>query len=147
MGKLALLGGTALGLLPLAGCPTVDLGDTPSDIGLCNPPGGPDYFQTMIWPEYMKVSPTGMALDPMRSCTRAGQCHNEAGGNPPNFKTMPPDFGLNYRQAQGYLNCGDPMMSELLIKPLTGTTPHGGGDLIPANDPSVAIFLGWFEEP
>ncbi len=112
-----------------------------------NPAGGLEYFQTMIWPEYIKASPTGMALDPMRSCTRAGQCHNEAGGNPPNFTTMPPNFAANYRQAQGYLNCGDPMMSDMLTKPLTGTNPHSGGDLIPANDPSIQIFLGWFEEP
>jgi hypothetical protein len=139
MGKLALLG-TALGLLPLAGCPTVDLGDTPSDIGLCNPAGGVEYFETMIWPDYVK--PT----DPARGCTKAGQCHNEAGGNPPNFKTMPVDFALNYRQAQGYLNCGQPMMSDMLTKPLAGINAHGGGELIPANDPSIQIFLGWFEE-
>jgi hypothetical protein len=39
------------------------------------------------------------------------------------------------------------MMSEMLTKPLAGTNPHGGQDIIPANDPSIEIFLGWFVEP
>lgn len=139
MGNTALLW-MALGPLLLAGCPTVDLGDTPSDITLCNPAGGREYFDTVIWPDYIKPN------DPVRGCTRAGGCHNEAGGNAPNFRTMPVDLAFNYRQAQGYLNCGQPMASDLLTKPLTGINAHGGGDLIAPNDPSVQLFLDWFAE-
>ena len=128
---------TALALL--AGCPTVDLGDTPTDIGLCNPSGGLDYFQNVIWPNY--VRPT----DSAKGCTRSGGCHNEAGGNALSFKTQPaPDFPFNYRQAQVFLNCGTPTASQMLTKPLSGQEPHGGGDLITNSDPAYQMFLDWF---
>ncbi len=129
----------ALALSLLTGCPTVDLGDTPSDIGLCNPPGGMTYFQTKLWPEF--VRPT----DPVKACTKAGSCHSETGGNALSFKTMPVDFAFNYRQTQIYLNCGTPMASELLTKPLSGVDPHGGSDLFAPGDPGVAVFLDWFK--
>lgn len=129
----------AAALLPLAGCPTVDLGDTPTDIGLCNPPGGIDYFTNVIWPMY--VRPT----DATKGCTRTGGCHNEAGGNALNFKTQPPDFPFNYRQAQVFLNCGTPSASQMLTKPLGGMEPHGGGDLITTSDPAYQAFLDWFQ--
>lgn len=127
-------------VLLLAGCPTVDLGDTPTDIGLCNPVGGVDYFRDQIWPNY--IQPTNTT----RGCTKSGGCHNEAGGNALNFRTQPVDDAFNYRQTQIYLNCGQPMMSELLTRPLAGIDAHGGGDLIPTGDPSVQIFLDWFAE-
>ena len=94
----------SLGMLAalLMGCPTVDLGDTPSDIGLCNPPGGRDYFEQQVWPNFV------VRGDPNMSCTRTGGCHNEAGGNALGFRTMPVDFAFNYRQTQVYLNCGTP---------------------------------------
>src|ERR1043165_9789379 len=76
-----------LATLVFAGCPTVDLGDTPSDIGQCNPPGGEDYFETMIWPNYLNANSP--------ACTSAGGCHNEAGGNALNLRTQPIDFQLN----------------------------------------------------
>lgn len=128
----------AIGLL--AGCPTVDLGDTPSDINQCNPPGGRAYFDSMIWPSY--VRPT----DPAKGCTRAAGCHGEAGGNAPNFKTNPVDLAFNYRQTQVFLNCGTPEASPFLTKPLAGEDPHGGMDIFPdTNDPAVQIFFGWFQ--
>jgi hypothetical protein len=125
-------------VLPLVvGCPTVDLGDTPTDIGLCNPPGGVDYFTDVIWPEF--VRPT----DATKGCTRAGGCHNEAGGL--SFRTQPaPDFPFNFRQAQLFLNCGNPMQSLFLVKPLAGMEPHSGGELIQPSDDAVAKFLAWF---
>lgn len=126
-------------LLLMTGCPTVDLGDTPSDIGLCNPPGGLDYFRDEIWPNF--VRPT----DAAKACTKAGGCHNEAGGNALSFKTTPVDFTFNYRQTQIYLNCGQPMASELLSKPLAGIDPHGGMDLFQPGDAGVMSFLGWFQ--
>jgi hypothetical protein len=114
----------------LSGCPTVDLGDTPSDIGLCNPQGGLAYFQTEIWPKFVGAG----------QCTKAGACHSETGGNALSFKTMPIDYPFNYRQTQIYLNCGQPMASELLTKPLAGQDPHGGGDIaVP-----VDVFVQWF---
>jgi hypothetical protein len=129
----------ALGLL--AGCPTVDLGDTPTDIGLCNPPGGVDYFTDVIWPDMVRPS------DGTKGCTKAGGCHNEAGGNGLSFRTQPaPDFPFNFRQAQLYLNCGNPMQSLFLTKPLSNVEPHGGNDLIDANADSAIVdkFLAWF---
>ena len=126
-------------LATLAGCPTVDLGDTPTDIGLCNPAGGLDYFTDVIWPNFVRPN------DPAIGCTRAGGCHNEAGGNGLSFRTQPaPDFPFNYRQAQLFLNCGTPGASLLLTKPQSGTEPHGGGDLFGAGDPAVQQFLDWF---
>ena len=128
--------------LPLvAGCPTVDLGDTPTDIGLCNPPGGPDYFRDVIWPDFVRPS------DGQKGCTKTGSCHNEAGGNGLAFKTSPaPDFPFNYRQAQLFLNCGTPEASLLLTKPLDTTEPHGGGNLIISgtDDALIQKFLAWF---
>lgn len=126
-------------LVLLAGCPTVDLGDTPSDIGLCNPAKGIEFFETRIWPEFIR--PT----DAAKGCTKAGNCHNEAGGNAMNFRN-PPDFPFNYRQTQIYLNCGQPMMSELLTRPLRGVDAHGGGDLWDPGEPGVMTFLEWFQE-
>ncbi len=125
-----------LALVCLSGCPTVDLGDTPSGIGLCNPPGGADYFQTMIWPQFVQ--------NPKKACTTATGCHGEAGAGILKFKTMPVDYGFNYRQAQVYLNCGTPMQSELLTAPLSGTDPHGGGDIFSPSDPQVQVFIDWF---
>jgi len=125
------------GVALCAGCPTVDLGDTPSDIGLCNPPGGIDYFKAEIWPNFVRHGTAN-------ACTKTGACHNEAGGNALGFKTMPVDDAFNYRQTQIYLNCGTPEASELLTKPLSGMNPHGGGDLIPMGDPAETVFLNWF---
>lgn len=122
----------------LTGCPTVDLGDTPSDIGLCNPPGGIEYFTDEVWPNF--VRPT----DGMKACTKAGGCHNEAGGNALGFRTSPLDMPFNYRQTQIYLNCGQPDASELLTKPRAGINAHGGGDLIAPGDAAEMVFLGWF---
>jgi hypothetical protein len=128
----------------LTGCPTVDLGDTPSDIGLCNPPKGIDYFKTEVWPKF--VRPT----DATKGCTRAGACHNEAGGNLLNFRggatPSATDFTFNYRQTQIHLNCGNPEASPLRTKPLSGLDPHGGMDLIQPGDAADMAFLMWFDE-
>ena len=50
-----------LATLVFAGCPTVDLGDTPSDIGQCNPPGGEDYSDVFTTQE-AKIRETYDAL-------------------------------------------------------------------------------------
>jgi len=128
----------------LAGCPTVDLGDTPSDIGLCNPPGGIDYFTTEVWPKFVRPA------DTTNGCTKAGGCHNEAGGNALGFRggvnPTTTEFSFNYRQTQIYLNCGNPEASPLLTKPLSSMDPHGGGNLIQPGSEPETVFLMWFEE-
>jgi hypothetical protein len=123
--------------LALTGCPTVDLGDTPTEIGLCNPPGGLAYFQDKIWPSYV-IRDNGST-----SCATVG-CH-VAGGNGLDFPAQV-DYAAAYRRTQIYLNCGTPDASPFLTKPLAGIEPHGGGDIFPnQNDPAVQIFLAWFQ--
>jgi hypothetical protein len=124
-------------LVALSGCPTVELGDAPADIGLCNPAGGLPYFQDVIWPEFIRPSNT------TTGCTIGG-CHG-AGGTSPRFTTSPVDFAFNYRLTQSLLNCGTPMASRLLTKPLAGVEGHSGKDIFQPTDPAVQVFLDWFE--
>jgi hypothetical protein len=117
----------------------VDLGDTPPDIGACNPAGGIDYFVSTIEPTYLKIS------DTTNGCARSSMCHDGAHGL---TLTLHPsvDDEANYRVAQQYINCGQPMASELLTKPLKGQDFHTGGDLFQdTSDPAVQAFLGWFQ--
>lgn len=123
--------------LAATGCPTVDLGDTPEDIGLCNPRGGIDYFQDVIWPMYVR---DGQAM----ACTAAGACHVLGAGNLLGYKTNPPDFPANYRSTLIHLDCGTPMMSKFLTKPLGGIDGHGGMDIFQPGAPQVQLFLDWF---
>jgi len=126
-----------LGLALLAGCPTVDLGDTPTEIGLCNPAGGLAYFQDQIWPKYVVRS------DPKTQCNQAN-CHI-AGGNGLDFPD-PVDYATAYKRVQIYLNCGTPSASSFLTKPLAGIDAHSGGDIFSGlSDPAVQVFLDWFQ--
>jgi hypothetical protein len=127
--------------LAVAGCPTVDLGDQPPDVGLCNPPGGMPYFMTDVWPKFLTIADTGSRKS---NCTDDG-CHDLAHGMILDPRT-PVDFAKNYRVVQTYLNCGAPETSELLTKPLAGQDAHGGGDIFAnESDPAVQTFLGWFQ--
>jgi hypothetical protein len=129
--------GHALCVVLLAGCPTVDLGDTPEDVGLCNPAQGETYFEQMIWPTYLNGAGN-------KQCTMGG-CHDQNGQSALRFKTNPIDYPGNYKASLIYLNCGSPQTSELLVKPLAGVEPHGGGDIFAdMNDPAVKVFLDWF---
>jgi hypothetical protein len=135
---------SGLGLVGLlAGCPTVDLGDTPEDVGLCNPAQGEAYFESMIWPVYLNGP--GKA-----QCTTAG-CHDPSGQSALRFEVATPiDYADNYKATQIYLSCSDPATSELLTKPLAGTVAHGGGDIFPNTTPPVQpvqVFLDWFTAP
>ncbi|MGN6105433.1 MAG: hypothetical protein ACTHU0_10040 [Kofleriaceae bacterium] len=116
----------------------MDLGDAPEGVGLCNPGGGIEYFESEVWPSFVRPG------NPM-GCTRAGGCHDLGGGNALSFTTNPVDFAANYRQTQVYLNCGTPNASQFLTKPLAGIEAHGGMDIFQPSDPAVAVFLGWFE--
>ncbi|HUJ63038.1 MAG TPA: hypothetical protein VLX92_31285, partial [Kofleriaceae bacterium] len=121
----------------LAGCPSVDLGDTPSDIGVCNPPGGLAYFDAQIWPHYLHEQGTP------KDCAQSSMCHLNANG-----LELDPSVAdtANYRAAQQYLDCGDPSASWLLTYPLAGIDPHKGGDLFTTSDPEYQVFLGWFAQ-
>jgi len=134
----ALVAGLALtAVTALAGCPTVDLGDTPTEIGLCNPAGGLAYFQAQIWPN---IIDRGAAAN---SCAKVA-CH-VGGGNGLEFP-MTIDYPTAYKRTQIYLNCGSPEASLFLTKPLAGIDPHSGGDLFAdMNDPAVQLFLAWFK--
>jgi hypothetical protein len=129
----------ACSVLLLCGCPTVDLGDDPPDIGLCNPAGGMPYFQSEIVPKYLRLA------DATNGCGRDGGCHDRAHGLA--FDLTPANLGssANYRVALQYLNCAQPRQSALLTKPLAGEDGHGGGDLIANGSTEMMTFLMWFQ--
>lgn len=116
----------------------MDLGDTPPDIGACNPPEGVDYFIAKIEPIYLKIS------DPTNGCARNSMCHDQAHGLALS-RTVGDDM-LNYRVSQQYLNCGQPRASEMLTRPLAGIDGHGGGDLFTTGSTEYTTFLGWFDQ-
>ena len=123
----------------LAGCPTVDLGDTPEDPPLCNPDR--IYFEDVIWPEYLAPA------DPDRSCVGRTGCHRITDGRSAlRLDTEEPiDVSANYQVVRRFLNCGSPASSSLLTKPLGGLDPHAGGDLFAdTTDPAVVAFEAWF---
>jgi hypothetical protein len=124
-------------LLLLCGCPTVDLGDEPPAVGLCNPAGGMDYFVSDIVPNYLKLA------DTTNGCGRTSMCHNRAHGLA--FDLTNPMSTANYALTKNYLNCGSPRLSPLLTKPLAGEDGHGGGDLIQPNSAEFNTFMGWFQ--
>jgi hypothetical protein len=121
-----------------AGCPTVDLGDTPSDIGTCYPNKGEPYFETVIWPSYINNT--------KRSCV-TGNCHeeNSTGGGALHFTTMPPNLVENYRRAQFELKCQFPEAGFLYAKPC-GIEPHKGTQIFTCpTDQEAQLFLAWFK--
>jgi hypothetical protein len=124
-------------VLLLCGCPTVDLGDDPPAVGLCNPPGGMEYFADEIVPNYLKLP------DATNGCGRTSMCHNRAHGAA--FDLANPTSSANYTLAKNYLNCGSPRLSPLFTKPLAGQDGHGGGDLVQPGSNEETVFLGWFE--
>jgi hypothetical protein len=125
-----------------AGCPTVDLGDTPDEINTCNPAGGRDYFVSDIYPTYVKGDDPGNP----KSCTQNRGCHADGDGNRPNFRIQAQrDDDFNFRQAQQFLECGNEETSLLLTKPLAGIEGHGGMDIFQnISEPEVQTFLDWF---
>jgi len=128
------------GLTALAGCPTVDLGDTPADIGSCRPDR--QYFETTIWPMYIDNP------DPAKSCISMSGCHNDSMNARSGMHlktTMPIDFTANYRTVSRHLNCSDPGASDLVTYP-TQLLPHPVL-LFGINDPEVTqVFLPWFDQ-
>ena len=123
----------------LAGCPVVDLGDPPSEVGLCNPTKGYPYFQSDIVPKYLKLS------DGANGCGRDSGCHNRAHGLALDLTAGNLDSQNNYRVTLQFLNCGAPRQSPLLTKPLAGEDGHGGGDLIQPDSTEFNTFMGWFQ--
>lgn len=135
-------GSVALGCL--AACPTIDLGEDPSNPGVCRP--DPAYFRTAIWPEYLAPA------DPTKSCVIAGGCHRQADGRSAlrldHDPDLLPDGSLdleeNYRVTIRFLNCSSRDASPLLTRPLAGEDSHGGDDIFTTADPQYAVFQGWF---
>jgi hypothetical protein len=127
--------------LCLAGCPTVDLGDTPSDIGSCLPDRA--YFESRIWPDY--IERTDM---PARSCIGMNGCHrNTDGRSSLRLSFQPPiDFDANYRAVTRFLNCGDPSSSDLVQHPRR-IRPHPVQVFPTDNEPEIVnVFLPWFDQ-
>ena len=121
-----------------AGCPTVDLGETPVSPGACRP--DPAYFRDVLWDEYLAPADTA------RSCVGAGGCHRlEDGRSALRLHTGDPvDHARNYDVVTRFLSCGAPEASSLLTKPLAGQDPHGGGDLFEPGSDAETAFLQWF---
>jgi len=120
-----------------AGCPTVDLGDTPVSPGSCRP--DPSYYRDVIWPDF--IAPP----DDARSCVAASGCHRiEDGRSALRLTTDPVDDNRNYDNFTRFLNCGAPEASPALTKPLSGVDPHGGGDLFSSGSDPETTFLEWF---
>jgi hypothetical protein len=131
-----------IALAMLTGCPTVDLGDTPEDINLCNPAGGIDYFRDVIYPMYLKAETPADA----KSCARTGNCHQSGGGTPFNLVTgASRDDNVNFKAAQQFLNCGTVEDSTLLTRPLKERDSHGGDALFDEASPEHQMFLDWFQ--
>ena len=130
----------AAALLPA--CPTVDLGDSPPELGQCRP--DPTYFSEVIWPQYLAPS------DINKSCVGRSGCHAQDTGRSAlrlitTDPTSPASLQQNYNVAIRFLNCATPNASLLLAKPLAGVEVHSGGDLFTnVDDPAAQAFLGWF---
>ena len=120
----------------LAGCPTVDLGDTPPDLGTCVPAKGSAYFASDIWPKYINNT--------KKSCV-SSTCHVAGGnGGTLHYDTQPTAIDADYKLTLPQLLCSRPEESPLLTKPEAGMVNHGGGDIFQPTDPEVQIFLSWF---
>jgi hypothetical protein len=137
-GLLALVVICALGG---AGCPTVDLGDTPVSPGSCRP--DPGYFADTLWDAYFAPA------DEAHSCVANGGCHRiEDGRSALRLVTTDPiDQSRNYDVVTRFLNCGSPEASPALTKPMSGADPHGGGDLFDTGSSQEQAFLAWFDSP
>lgn len=96
------------------------------------------YFVSDIQPKFLKLADSG-------GCAQTPSCHDQAHGLTLD-RTNPVDDIANYRVTQSYLNCGSPMASRLLTKPLAGVEGHGGGDIFSTvNDAAVQTFIMWFQ--
>jgi hypothetical protein len=130
----------------LAGCPTVDLGDTPPDIGNCVPAGGQGYFTGTLWPMYLHnpASSCGPSHNTSCDCARSN-CHLAPGGAS-GLGFDPNDLQGDYITATQavYLNCSTPTASPLLTKPLAGVDGHPI-DMFTTSDPQYQTFLNWFK--
>ncbi len=117
----------ALVWLLVAGCPTVDLGETPVQPPLCRPslerfrePGG-------IWDT--AINPPDVAV----SCVGRDACHSQSTGRSALRLITPPitdtDWTTNLDVVARFLNCSTPSASLFITKPEAGVDPHLGGDL------------------
>jgi len=102
--------------------------------------GGEDYFDSMMWPNYLTIESTIQN----HTCVDSGcHGHNTFSGGFGLDETNPLSPG-NYRAAQGELLCASPMESKLLTKPFE-ITSHGGNKMFQMTDPEYQTFLDWFQ--
>ena len=137
MSRLAL---AMVAVAALTGCPTVDLGESPPDPGLCRPDVA--YYRDVIWPEVIDNP------DPARSCVAEAGCHQQANGRSAlrlvTGDLSDSDHTRNYEVVTRFLNCGSPEVSSFITKPLDTVDPHGGGDLLTTASQEFDTFLMWF---
>jgi hypothetical protein len=117
-------------LATLAGCPTVDLGDTPVTPPLCRPSLDTFKMEGGIWD--VAVDPPDMT----KSCVANAGCHAQATGrsalrliSKPRDQMLDSDWSTNLDVIARFLNCPTPASSEFITKPEAGVDPHLGGDL------------------
>jgi len=102
--------------------------------------GGQDYFNNVMWPNYLTVE---SALTHHTCVDAMCHGHNSFSGGFGLDETNPVS-PANYRAAQQELLCATPDESKLLIKPF-GITGHGGNTLFNMSDPEYMTFLDWFQ--
>lgn len=120
-----------------AGCPTVDLGETPASPGSCRPDRA--YFEDVLWRDFLAPA------DEARSCVDEAGCHRiEDGRSALRLETQPIDHDHNYDVVTRFLDCGAPEASSALTKPESGIDPHGGGELFGPGSEPAETFLAWF---
>jgi hypothetical protein len=121
---------SALLVVLLGACPTVDLGDTPVTPPLCRPKLDPFMAEGGIWDT--AINPPDMT----KSCIANDGCHAQATGrsalrliSKPRDQMLLSDWNTNLDVIARYLNCATPANSLLITKPEAGIETHNGGDL------------------
>lgn len=117
-------------LLVLAGCPTVDVGDSPVTPGACRPDPGRFREPGGIWD--VAIAPA----DSSKSCLGEAGCHAQATGRSAlrliakaRDQLTDGEWRQNYDVVTRFLNCSTPDASPFITKPRADVDPHGGGDL------------------
>ena len=113
-----------------AGCPVIDVGETPVTPPICRP--SPTQFREPggIWDTAIAVA------DIEKSCIGKTGCHTQATGrsalrliDKPRDQLTDSEWMRNYEVVARFLNCSTPNASPFITKPESGVDPHLGGDL------------------
>ena len=135
------------GAVTVAGCSTVDLGDSPADINACRP--SQRYFVDHIWPELLNMTFEG------KTCGQS-DCHGTQArqlvviaptSTPTPPVPLPPgsDWETLYISTTRQLRCNNIRGSDLYTRP-TGIAKHDPGKLI--DEATLEdLLLGWVAAP